>query len=97
VQTHLEPLEEPLAARPPDPLADREARQQIDRLVQQRTGTRPRQVRLLSTEAGRVVFLTLQVGADKSLSEAHRIAGALEEQLRLQLPDIADVVVHTEP
>jgi divalent metal cation (Fe/Co/Zn/Cd) transporter len=54
-------------------------------------------VRLLSTEAGRVVFLTLGVGSAASLVDAHRLASELEDQLRQQLPDIADVVVHTEP
>ena len=57
----------------------------------------PRAVRLLSTDGGRVVFLTLRVGPSESLSDAHRLAGQLEEELRQRLPGIADVVVHTEP
>jgi hypothetical protein len=31
------------------------------------------------------------------LSDAHKLAGELEEELRQQLPDIAEVVVHTQP
>jgi divalent metal cation (Fe/Co/Zn/Cd) transporter len=31
------------------------------------------------------------------LVDAHQLASELEEQLRRQLPEIADVVVHTEP
>jgi divalent metal cation (Fe/Co/Zn/Cd) transporter len=57
----------------------------------------PRKVRLLSTDAGRVLFVTLGVEPGEPLAEAHRLAGELEEDLRQQLPDIADVVVHTEP
>jgi cation diffusion facilitator family transporter len=97
VQTHLEPLERPLIARPADDLAGRQVIEEIQRLTGERTGVEPRSVRLLSTETGRVVFLTVGVGSAASLVEAHQLASELEEQLRQQLPDIADVVVHTEP
>ena len=97
VQTHLEPLERTLAARPADRSADLHAEREIDRLVRELTGAAPDRVRLLSTDAGRVLFLTLNVGGSTPLGEAHRLAGELEEQLRAQLQDLADVVVHTEP
>jgi divalent metal cation (Fe/Co/Zn/Cd) transporter len=44
-----------------------------------------------------VLFLTLGGGCGESLSDAHRLASELEEELRQQLSNIADVVVHTEP
>ena len=97
VQTHLEPLERPLAARAQDRSAEAQAGAAIERLVRERTGSLPRRVRLLSTDAGYVVLLTLDVEPGSSLSDAHRLAGELEEQLRQQLEGIADVVVHTEP
>ncbi len=97
VQTHLEPLELPLLARAADDRADRHAVAEIQRMVRERTGTGPRSARLLSTKTGRVVFLTVEVGADASLVDAHQLASELEEQLRSQIPDIVDVVVHTEP
>jgi cation diffusion facilitator family transporter len=97
VQTHLEPLERPLMARPADGRADRQAMREIERLVRERTGIEPRSARLLSTEAGRVVFLTVVVGHGASLVDAHHLAGELEDQLRRQVPDIADIVIHTEP
>jgi len=97
VQTHLEPLELPRYARPADDRADRHAVAEIQRLVRERTGSEPRSARLLSTNTGRVVFLTVEVGADASLIDAHQLASELEEQLRSQIPDIVDVVVHTEP
>jgi divalent metal cation (Fe/Co/Zn/Cd) transporter len=95
VQTHLEPLERALPTAPADPDADRRATREIERLVRERTGIRPRRVRLLSTAAGRVLFLTLGAQPGESLGDAHALSGELEEELRRRLPDIADVVVHT--
>jgi divalent metal cation (Fe/Co/Zn/Cd) transporter len=97
VQIHLEPLERPLTARPPDEDADRAARGEIERLVHERTGTRPRHLTLLSTDAGRVIFLTLGVRPGESLTAAHELAGELEDELRHHVPDIADVVIRTDP
>jgi divalent metal cation (Fe/Co/Zn/Cd) transporter len=97
VQTHLEPLERTLCARPSDRSADLHAEREIDRLVRERTGAPPQRVRLLSSDAGRVLFLTLCAGGSRPLGDAHRLAGELEEELRLLLQDLADVVVHTEP
>ncbi len=96
VQSHLEPLEQPLRARPERGNEEREAMAEIRRLLSERGGTQLRSLRLMSTEAGRVVFLTIGVGA-ASLLDAHRVASELEDQLRRQLPQIAEVVVHTEP
>jgi cation diffusion facilitator family transporter len=95
VQTHLEPLERPLNARPATTRTDLEAIGEIKRIVLERTGKEPRGTKLLRTEAGRVIFLTLGIGAEISLIDAHQLAGELEEDLRLQVSDIADVVVHT--
>jgi divalent metal cation (Fe/Co/Zn/Cd) transporter len=97
VQTHLEPLERELPTAPADPGAEEHATREIERLVRERTGVRPQRVRLLSTAAGRVLFLTLGAQPGESLGDAHLLAGELEEELRRQLPDIADVVVHTRP
>jgi hypothetical protein len=44
-----------------------------------------------------VLFITIQVGAAASLARAHKAASGLEEGPRLQMPETADVVVHTEP
>jgi divalent metal cation (Fe/Co/Zn/Cd) transporter len=97
VQTHLEPLERPLAARPRVGGSDERSTRAIEQLVRKRTGSDPRRVRLLDTDAGQVLFLTVTVDERASLSDAHALAGELEEELRQLLPDIADVVVHTEP
>jgi divalent metal cation (Fe/Co/Zn/Cd) transporter len=97
VQTHLEPLERPLAAREAEEAPAREARREAQRVVRERTGSDPRRLSLFSTDAGRVLFLTLRLDRQRSLSDAHRLASELEEELRQRIAGIADVVVHTEP
>ena len=97
VQTHLEPLERTLGARPADVSADLHAQREIERLVRERAVGRLEEVKLLSTDAGRVVFVTLKLDADESLTAAHRLASELEEELRLRVSGIADVVIRTEP
>ncbi|HEX3830502.1 MAG TPA: cation diffusion facilitator family transporter [Solirubrobacteraceae bacterium] len=95
--THLEPLERPIAADPTATYDDRETLNDVRTIVREQTGTPPRDVRLLPTDAGIVVFITVPVGATESLAHAHQIASELEEALRQRMPEIADVVVHTEP
>jgi cation diffusion facilitator family transporter len=97
VQTHLEPLERPLEAVLADERADAQTVHEVEQLVTQRTGAAPLMVKLLLTDSGRVVFLTLKVGAGQKLIAAHALASELEDELRGQIADIADVVVHTEP
>jgi cation diffusion facilitator family transporter len=94
VQTHLEPLERPLIARPAATSTDLDAIRETERIVLKWTGSKPRGTSLLRTETGRVIFLTLDVAAETSLVDAHQLGSELEEELRLQLLDIADVVVH---
>jgi cation diffusion facilitator family transporter len=96
VQLHLEPLEQPISAQMMDTGADPQTRQQVEDLVRARTGCAPRRIRLLPTRAGRVLFLTLGVDEGASLVDAHELASTLEEELRARIPDLADVVVHTE-
>lgn len=97
VQTHLEPLESALHVRPSPDGAEALAAAETERLVRERTGASPRRVRVLGTDAGTIVFLTLSVGAHESLADAHLLAGELEEELRQRISGVADVIVHTEP
>jgi cation diffusion facilitator family transporter len=97
VQTHLEPLERPLAARTEPRALDAAIRATVAGVVRERTGGEPRSVRLLHTDDGHVLFLTLAVEATESLSDAHLLASELEDELRRRIEGIADVVVHTEP
>ena len=61
------------------------------------TGSAPRAARILPTESGHVLFLTIAVGEQTSLTDAHQLASDLEEDLRARVPGFAEVVVHTEP
>ena len=95
--THLEPLERPIAADPKAAYDDHATLQDVRTIVREQTGTPARDVRLLPTDAGIVLFITVPVGAADSLARAHQVASELEEALRQRMPEIADVVVHTEP
>jgi cation diffusion facilitator family transporter len=92
VQTHLEPLTEPSAGR--EVSDDKRA---IERIVREATGRDPREVRFLRTGGGLVAFLTLGLDGTSRLEEAHARASEIEERIRRERPDIADVIVHTEP
>jgi cation diffusion facilitator family transporter len=98
VHTHLEPLEQPVAARPGERAAPDEAqRLRITRLVVDRTGLPPRELRLLHAAGGLVVFVAVAVPGEMTLPEAHELASRLEDDIREAQPHMQDVVVHTEP
>ena len=58
---------------------------------------RPRELRFLHTDDGLVAYLTLGVEGGTPLAEAHARASRIEERIRRERPQIADVIVHTEP
>jgi divalent metal cation (Fe/Co/Zn/Cd) transporter len=90
VQTHLEPLAEQGAGEEVDTA-------EIEAAVARAAGARPRQLRLLRTDRGVGAFLTLGLEPGTSLADAHGRASEVEERLRSERPDLADVIVHTEP
>jgi cation diffusion facilitator family transporter len=92
VQTHLEPLAEPERATS----VDRDAGF-VEEIVRDATGAPPRELRFLETDDGLVAFLTLGVDPNTTLAEAHRRASDIEGRIRRERPEIADVIVHTEP
>ena len=65
--------------------------------MREETGADARELRIVRTDEGNVVFLTLGLGGAGSLAEAHGRASAIEERVRRAVPAVADVVVHTEP
>ena len=90
VQTHIEPLAEASAGvelAPGD----------VERIVREVAGAPPREVRVLRTAEGLVAFLTLGLDPASTLADAHARASEVEERLRAEHPEIADVIVHTEP
>ncbi|MCW2965408.1 MAG: cation-efflux pump [Actinomycetia bacterium] len=93
VQTHLEPLAETQEAREVH-AADEAA---VRRIVKEATGAEPRSLRFLRTDGGLVAFLTLGLDGTSRLDDAHARASEIEEHIRRERPEIADVIVHTEP
>ena len=92
VLTHIEPLAEGAVGK----VVDRDAAD-VEEIVADATGERPREVRFLHTDEGLVVFLTLGLEPGVRLAEAHARASAVEERVRAALAGVADVIVHTEP
>lgn len=96
-QTHIEPLERPLAtdAAPTDDSHERRAL--LAEVVKRELGRPARAIDLVPTDAGVILFLTVALPATLPLADAHAVAGRLEEAIRAEDPGLAEVVVHTEP
>jgi divalent metal cation (Fe/Co/Zn/Cd) transporter len=92
VQTHLEPLTEVGHGREAE--VDRRS---VVAAVTAAVGNEPRELRFLHTREGLVLFLTLGIDPGASLADAHALASDVEARIRETRPDIADVIVHTEP
>jgi cation diffusion facilitator family transporter len=95
VQTHLEPLTEDEQARAAEDV-DVESGL-VTRIVREALGREPRKLRFLRTNEGLVAFLTLGLDPAGSLADAHEQASEVEARIRSARPEIADVIVHTEP
>jgi cation diffusion facilitator family transporter len=91
VRTHLEPLSEEAAGT--EVAGDAAT---VRRIVRAELGVDPADLRFVDTDEGLVAYLTLRLGAD-TLADAHADASRVEELIRRERPEIADVVVHTEP
>jgi cation diffusion facilitator family transporter len=94
VQTHLEPLGDVAEARAVHPETEAAS---VSRIVREVTGAGPNELRFLRTEVGLVAFLTLRMDGGSRLADAHTRASEVEERIRAAHPEIADVIVHTEP
>ena len=95
VQTHLEPLAEDVEVATAEDVDD--ATTSVTRIVRNALGREPRELRFLHTSEGLVAFLTLGLDPGESLADAHAQASDIEAQIRAERPEIADVIVHTEP
>lgn len=97
VQTHLEPLERPLPTRPVADAAARTLAARLRELVVAETAAAPRELQVLATDLGPVVFVTIAVDGAATLADAHRRASELEDAMRAAETELVEVVVHTEP
>jgi len=97
IYTHIEPLAPTDWTTKPTRDEVTEERRIIEQAVRRFTGTDPLKVRFRDLERGRVAFVTVALPGDQPLAAAHRRAGLIEGTVRDQRPELADVVVHTEP
>lgn len=88
VVVHVEPPEGPA---PSLPLPER-----IEK-VAQRLGHQVHEIRVHRLEGRLCLDLHLEVEEDLSLEEAHGRASVLEQAIRAELPEVAEVYVHIEP
>ena len=97
VHTHIEPLSDTDWATRPARDEVAQARDAIDEVVSRYTGRPPASVSFRDADRGRVALIDVLLPADQPLPSAHRRAGAIEEAIRRRCPELADVIVHTEP
>jgi cation diffusion facilitator family transporter len=97
VQTHLEPLAEPARGSAPAPREVVGQATRVREIVRDIVGADPRELRFLETDEGLIALLTVAVAPGTSLADAHSRASEVEEAIRRARPEIADVLVHTEP
>jgi len=95
VQTHLEPLSEDVHVRTAEDVDD--VRRAVLSIVRDTLGRDPRELRFMHTDQGLVAFLTLGLDPSASLLDAHARASEIEQAVRAARPEVADVIVHTEP
>src|SRR4051794_10240637 len=97
VHTHIEPLSDTDWATRPARTEVAEAREAIEEVVSRYTGRAPSRVSFRDADRGRVALIDVLLPADQPLPSAHQRAGAIEEAVRQRCPELADVIVHTEP
>jgi cation diffusion facilitator family transporter len=97
VYTHIEPLAHTDWTTKPGSDQVAEERGIIDHVVTRYTGTSPLDVRFRDSERGRIAFVTVALPGEQPLAVAHRRASLIEGDIRDLRPELADVIVHTEP
>jgi cation diffusion facilitator family transporter len=97
IHTHIEPLSDADWATRPGRDETAQARGAIEEVVSRYTGRAPARVSFRDADRGRVALIDVLLPADQPLPSAHRRAGVIEEAVRQRCPELADVIVHTEP
>jgi divalent metal cation (Fe/Co/Zn/Cd) transporter len=97
VQTHIEPLPEDGGTRAQRAPGLEDERRAVIAVVQELTGSEPRELRFRQTSQGLLAFLTLGLGPQTTLVSAHALASEIEQRVRSEHPEIVDILVHTEP
>lgn len=97
VHTHLEPLQTTTAEARGVASSRKDQLIGVEAAVTLVTGARPIERRVVTTDNGLVVFVTVKLGASTTLDAAHEHATLIEAEIRRTLEGVNDVVVHTEP
>jgi divalent metal cation (Fe/Co/Zn/Cd) transporter len=97
IYTHIEPLAATDWTTKPSAEEVAEERAVIGDEVRRITGADPIEIEFRDAEDGRIALITVALPAEQPLRVAHRRAGLIEAAVRDQRPQLADVVVHTEP
>jgi cation diffusion facilitator family transporter len=97
VHTHMEPLSRTDWASTPAAVEVAHERSAVEEIVRGITGEAPAAVRFRDAERGRVALVTIRLPGSQPLPSAHQHAGRIEEAVRERCPELADVIVHTEP
>jgi cation diffusion facilitator family transporter len=97
VYSHIEPLIEPEEGSRAIGTAAAEAHDQIRLIAERRVGQPARDVQLRRSERGLVALITIALPPDEEVAAAHNTAMQVERDVLAACPDVAEVVVHTEP
>jgi cation diffusion facilitator family transporter len=95
VDLHIEPIDSHAAEA--DIVHDAEVEAAVRRAGLEVTGLEPVDVRLRRTSKGLMAYVTVLAAPDQPLREAHVLATRVEERTAELAPEVAEVVVHTEP
>ncbi len=97
VHTHLEPRQRTTQSSKGMASRRRDQLRGVEAAVVDVTGAQPLENRVVTTDDGLVVFVTVNLGAGTTLDTAHDHATLIEAEVRRTLDGVSDVVVHTEP
>jgi cation diffusion facilitator family transporter len=97
VVTHLEPLDEEVTGIAAPRVQTRDYGDAIRAVVRKVTGAPPRAVRFVRTEEGLVVNVIVALNPEITLSEAHKRASEIEQEVHRKCAGIKRLVIHTEP
>ena len=97
VHTHLEPRQPLADGSKGMPSRRGDQLRAVNDAVAGVTGVEPLASRIVTTDDGLVVFLTVTLGASTTLAAAHEHATIIEAAVRNTLAGVSEVVVHTEP
>jgi divalent metal cation (Fe/Co/Zn/Cd) transporter len=97
VQTHLEPLDPEVRTRRLPDGDEGGILERVMPVIARIAGADPVALRFLTSDAGIVGFITLELDPAESVARAHAIASEVEDALHRTLPELDELVIHTEP